>query len=422
MFIVLCSPTNDSLKGKQMTISEKIQYYRKKAGLSQEELAKMLFISRQTISLWETGQTLPTIDNLIKLREIFGVSLDTILCDIPSDDTVDTVSVKLRETYAVQYTSEELLLIRRIRIYPRYSIGGMLAALIALVICYLCFASPADNLALILSGGILALLLSALNVITVDILTFERKFKRMREGSHFFSLDLYEDCAIFAQKRADGETVSSKRLSRKSLSSAKSALPGYLGICSATQTIYIPEENIKENSLLAEIKPRPRFMRGVIIALALTVIFTASILTVALYPSTPLEKALLGTDVELPAHVSISEVADVGLVNGKYVEYSAEIYFDAEAVSAFEKELPTSEKWRDISNADADLSEIVPDADIYRGSEYFTLCVDNDKYTLFVYFTDENLMKIEVFSVAARESNTQGFKRHIARNCRAILA
>ncbi|MBQ8387549.1 MAG: helix-turn-helix domain-containing protein [Clostridia bacterium] len=62
-----------------MGIGYNIQFYRKKAGLSQEDLARMLFVSRQTISLWEKGQTVPTVDNLLRLREIFGVSADKIL-------------------------------------------------------------------------------------------------------------------------------------------------------------------------------------------------------------------------------------------------------------------------------------------------------------------------------------------------------
>ena len=57
-----------------MTIGEKIQHYRKKQGLSQEDLGQKLMVSRQTISLWEKDQTVPTIDNLIRLKEIFNVS------------------------------------------------------------------------------------------------------------------------------------------------------------------------------------------------------------------------------------------------------------------------------------------------------------------------------------------------------------
>lgn len=66
-----------------MTVGERIQFYRKQNGLSQEELARMLIVSRQTVSLWENGQTLPTIDNLIRLRDIFGITVDEMLVGEP---------------------------------------------------------------------------------------------------------------------------------------------------------------------------------------------------------------------------------------------------------------------------------------------------------------------------------------------------
>ena len=62
-----------------MTTGEKIQQYRKGLGLSQEELGQKLLVSRQTISLWEKDQTMPTIDNLMRLGEIFGISVDEML-------------------------------------------------------------------------------------------------------------------------------------------------------------------------------------------------------------------------------------------------------------------------------------------------------------------------------------------------------
>ena len=62
-----------------MTIGERIQVLRKNLGLSQDELGQRLLVSRQTVSLWENDQTVPTIDNLKRLKEIFGVSVDEIL-------------------------------------------------------------------------------------------------------------------------------------------------------------------------------------------------------------------------------------------------------------------------------------------------------------------------------------------------------
>ncbi len=61
-----------------MTIGENILKFRKQKGMSQEELADRLNVSRQSISLWETNQTVPQIDYLIELSRIFSVSLDEL--------------------------------------------------------------------------------------------------------------------------------------------------------------------------------------------------------------------------------------------------------------------------------------------------------------------------------------------------------
>lgn len=63
-----------------MNIGDKIFEYRKKLNLSQEDLAFKLDVSRQSISLWETNQSIPAIDKLKKLAEIFDITLDE-LCD-----------------------------------------------------------------------------------------------------------------------------------------------------------------------------------------------------------------------------------------------------------------------------------------------------------------------------------------------------
>jgi len=59
-----------------MTFGENILKLRRSHNLSQEELAERLLVSRQTISLWETDQTLPTIENLLLLKEIFDIQID----------------------------------------------------------------------------------------------------------------------------------------------------------------------------------------------------------------------------------------------------------------------------------------------------------------------------------------------------------
>ena len=64
-----------------MTIGEKITKLRMAKGMSQEELADELRISRQSVSKWEMDQAIPQIDKVLVLCEFFGVSADELLRD-----------------------------------------------------------------------------------------------------------------------------------------------------------------------------------------------------------------------------------------------------------------------------------------------------------------------------------------------------
>lgn len=62
-----------------MGISEKIQQLRKSNGLSQEQLAEQLNVSRQAISKWESGVSFPDIEKIVLISELFSVSTDYLL-------------------------------------------------------------------------------------------------------------------------------------------------------------------------------------------------------------------------------------------------------------------------------------------------------------------------------------------------------
>ncbi len=64
-----------------MALSEKLFTLRKKSGLSQEQLAEHLGVSRQAISKWESGASMPESDKLIAICNYFGVSLDYLMRD-----------------------------------------------------------------------------------------------------------------------------------------------------------------------------------------------------------------------------------------------------------------------------------------------------------------------------------------------------
>lgn len=84
-----------------MTVGANILNLRRSKRMSQEELAEKMCVTRQTVSLWETDQTLPTLDNLVRLKDIFGVSVDKMLCsndvnmEKHNSDSVDTVCAAL---------------------------------------------------------------------------------------------------------------------------------------------------------------------------------------------------------------------------------------------------------------------------------------------------------------------------------------
>lgn len=91
-----------------MRFEEKIVELRKAKGLSQEELAEQLGVSRQAVSRWELGSTMPDIPNLVQLCELFGVSADYLVKDeeqtaAKSDQSTKTIAKLTREREKIRY-------------------------------------------------------------------------------------------------------------------------------------------------------------------------------------------------------------------------------------------------------------------------------------------------------------------------------
>lgn len=80
-----------------MTFAEKFAALRRQQGLSQEQLAEKLAVSRQAISRWENGEVLPDAPNLLQISRLFSVSIDYLLTDAYSSDA-DTPAVQAAKT------------------------------------------------------------------------------------------------------------------------------------------------------------------------------------------------------------------------------------------------------------------------------------------------------------------------------------
>lgn len=113
-----------------MDTKEILLQLRTQKGLSQDELAEKLFVTRQAVSRWENGETTPNTETLKRLSALFGVSINTLLgaprqlicqcCGMPLDDS--TISREpdgtLNEEYCkwcytdgtFTYTSKEQLI------------------------------------------------------------------------------------------------------------------------------------------------------------------------------------------------------------------------------------------------------------------------------------------------------------------------
>lgn len=61
------------------TLGQRIREHRRRAGLSQEALARRMDVSRQAVTKWESGQSAPSTENLFRLAELFGTTVDLLL-------------------------------------------------------------------------------------------------------------------------------------------------------------------------------------------------------------------------------------------------------------------------------------------------------------------------------------------------------
>lgn len=92
-----------------MTFSEKLSILRKKKGMSQEQLAELLDVSRQSVSKWEAQQALPETAKIILIADIFGVSIDLLLKDQQSIEYDDPIVIKeeeIKESPSMMYCTK----------------------------------------------------------------------------------------------------------------------------------------------------------------------------------------------------------------------------------------------------------------------------------------------------------------------------
>lgn len=92
-----------------MDLAERLTALRKRAGLSQGDVAERLNVSRQAVSRWETGFTVPSTDNLSRLGRLYGVTLDELLsysAPLPPEKPQEEAPAQQPQEAAQQPTEE----------------------------------------------------------------------------------------------------------------------------------------------------------------------------------------------------------------------------------------------------------------------------------------------------------------------------
>ena len=125
-----------------MKFGDKLIILRKKSGMSQEELAEHLGVSRQSVSKWETGENYPSMQNIVCLCDIFKCKMNDLVHESFEDiDFMDkeikmsVVKLNEKEQNRMKVLSKILYLIGRIgKIVCRVGIGFIIAAMVLLPI------------------------------------------------------------------------------------------------------------------------------------------------------------------------------------------------------------------------------------------------------------------------------------------------
>ena len=152
-----------------MTLPERLIKLRKAAGLSQEEVADKLELTRQTVSKWETGQSSPDLDKVLPLCNLYGVTPDELLHDGGSDEADELKAQRDAER------AEELL---DKSVAKKKTIGILVAVAI-----------PVAGINPIIAGAIFLLLCGLATLIIIfSAITYRRNHKENKPRSKGESL------------------------------------------------------------------------------------------------------------------------------------------------------------------------------------------------------------------------------------------
>lgn len=132
----------------EMEIGNQIRKYRAELGISQEELAEKIYVTRQTVSNWENAKSYPDIHSLLMMSALFGISLDQLIKgDIEKMKTeISSDNIKKFNRYGAIFTALFILMV--VAIIPLVYFFGIYGIITegVIVILALAFAFKVEQL------------------------------------------------------------------------------------------------------------------------------------------------------------------------------------------------------------------------------------------------------------------------------------
>lgn len=142
-----------------MAFSDNLQFLRSRQGQTQEQLAETLDVSRQSVSKWESGQSYPEMDTILRICELYSVSLDTLMRGSVEDSLVEDTA---------QYDT----FMNRFSKRMAFAVGGIIAGV------GLCGLLEAKGVSQYLIGAVLLLIIAVCVVVIVASALQEDNFRK----------------------------------------------------------------------------------------------------------------------------------------------------------------------------------------------------------------------------------------------------
>ncbi|MBR3176743.1 helix-turn-helix transcriptional regulator [Candidatus Saccharibacteria bacterium] len=167
-----------------MTLPERLIKLRKAAGLSQEEVAEKLELTRQTVSKWETGQSSPDLDKVLPLCNLYNVTPDELLHDGGSEEADE---VKAQENAA---RAEELLE----KSVAKKKLIGILSGVFTYVIAivFIMVSIPVLQMNPVVASGIFLLLLAIATLIIIFSAVNYKSVKKKKQKKLSKEAEVYK--------------------------------------------------------------------------------------------------------------------------------------------------------------------------------------------------------------------------------------